>query len=75
MCDVLLAVDWYKLKGYHRKKRSRYEIRQILLGRRLSLMKPDNIERITKSDCEKAAKLLFPHYAETAEETRFRIEG
>lgn len=66
MCDVLMAVDWYILKGYHRKKRSKYEIRQILLGRRVNLMKSDNIERITKADCEAAAQLLFPHYAETS---------
>ena len=66
MYPVLEAIDWYYLKNYHKKKRSRYEIRQILLGRRLSLMKSDNIERITKADCEAAAQLLFPHYAETS---------
>jgi hypothetical protein len=68
MYPVLTAIDWYKLKGYHRKKRSRYEIRQILLGRRLSLMKSDNVERITKAECEEAAQILFPYYAETTKE-------
>lgn len=75
MSNVLFAVDWFNAKGYHKKKRSRYEIRQLLLGRRLCLMKSDNIERITKADCEAAAQLIFPHYTETIEETRFKIEG
>ena len=57
--DVLLAVGWYRLKGYHNHPKSMREIRSLLEYRRRGLMEGDNRERISRSDCEVAAKLLF----------------